>query len=60
MSSPFLFAQQFVVDSLLQLQEHEVNPIRKIDLHLGLNRAYQFTGDHVAAEKEIIMFGFAF
>ena len=51
--SPFVFAQQFVVDSLLRLQETETDPIRQIDLHLGLSRAYGFIGDNVAIEKQI-------
>lgn len=46
-------AQQTIVDSLSQLLKKETNPISKIDLHLGLSRAYNFTGKYDLIEKHL-------
>jgi len=53
-STPFLFGQQFVIDSLAQLLKTEENPIRKADLHLGLSRAYSFVNNEAEQIKEHI------
>ena len=48
-----LWSQQIVADSLNNLLKKETNPIQQIDLHLGLSRAYNFTGDNDLIEKHL-------
>ncbi len=46
-------AQQIIADSLNILLKKETDPVHKIDLHLGLSRAYNFTGNNDLVKKHL-------
>lgn len=47
------WSQDMIIDSLNQVLEVEKDPIQRIDLHLGLFRAYAFSQDKIQSEKNI-------